>query len=270
MGAIQRFARNERGRDFLVGDIHGAYDLVIDAMKKAGFDPKVDRLFSVGDLIDRGAGSHRAAKFLSMPYVHAVRGNHEDMLLDLYKDGEPQEYVLKIAARFNGFAWWLDTTHTVRQEILDAIRDLPLAIEIETERGTVGLIHADVPPGMDWATFCSRLEVGDERVVRTCLWGRDRVKKSDSSGVAGIGRIFAGHTRQSGIKHLGNIYYVDTSAYAGERDGAGNGHLTMAQIAMKTSSLVAPRAVTSLVDLRDGPVPSALPFGGSSLSLSAR
>ncbi len=67
----------------------------------------MDRLLSVGDLIDRGDGSHRCARFLAQPYVHAVRGNHEDMLLDLYKDGEPVPAVLMFAARSNGFGWWL-------------------------------------------------------------------------------------------------------------------------------------------------------------------
>ncbi len=103
MDMTKKLARNERGCDFVVGDIHGAFDLVLRAMDKARFDPAVDRLLSVGDLIDRGDGSHRCARFLAQPYVHAVRGNHEDMLLDLYKDGEPVPAVLMFAARSNGF-----------------------------------------------------------------------------------------------------------------------------------------------------------------------
>jgi len=62
---VMRLGRNEKGRDFVVGDIHGAFDLVIDAMKAVNFDPEADRLLSVGDLIDRGAGSHRCAAFLT-------------------------------------------------------------------------------------------------------------------------------------------------------------------------------------------------------------
>lgn len=61
----KKFDRNLAGRDFVVGDIHGAYDLVIQGMKAARFNPTCDRLFAVGDLIDRGPGSHRAARFLS-------------------------------------------------------------------------------------------------------------------------------------------------------------------------------------------------------------
>ena len=66
-----------------------------------------DRLFFVGDLIDRGPASERCVEFLSSPSVYAVRGNHEDMLLELYADGAPT---------------------------LTAISSLPYAIEVQTAR----------------------------------------------------------------------------------------------------------------------------------------
>lgn len=52
-----RQARNQAGRDFVIGDVHGAFDEVWKAMKLAGFDRSRDPLFSVGDLVDRGVGS---------------------------------------------------------------------------------------------------------------------------------------------------------------------------------------------------------------------
>lgn len=192
---VMRVGRNAAGRDFVVGDIHGAFDLVLDAMKAVGFDQTRDRLFSVGDLIDRGPGSDRCAAFLSHPWVHAVRGNHEDMLIDLYKDGEPDQAVLEVAAHYNGFEWWLDVSRDQRRLILAAIHRLPLAIEVETDRGSVGLIHAEVPCGMAWKDFLAALEAGDERVTTACLWGRERIRYADDSGVPGIGRLFVGTLR---------------------------------------------------------------------------
>lgn len=38
--AVLRMDRNEAGRDFVIGDVHGAYDLVLMAMAEANFDPK--------------------------------------------------------------------------------------------------------------------------------------------------------------------------------------------------------------------------------------
>ncbi|MCA4078770.1 metallophosphoesterase, partial [Pseudomonas kurunegalensis] len=54
---IKRFAANRAGRDFAVGDIHGHFTRLQAALDSAGFDPAIDRLFSVGDLVDRGPDS---------------------------------------------------------------------------------------------------------------------------------------------------------------------------------------------------------------------
>ena len=51
---IRRFPLNRRGRDLAVGDIHGYFALLQQALNRVGFDPVCDRLFSVGDLTDRG------------------------------------------------------------------------------------------------------------------------------------------------------------------------------------------------------------------------
>jgi hypothetical protein len=37
----------------VIGDVHGAYDSVLNAMAKASFDSKVDRLFSVVEIAQR-------------------------------------------------------------------------------------------------------------------------------------------------------------------------------------------------------------------------
>ncbi len=51
-GAMPRFSRNEIGRDFAVGDIHGCFEHLSRSLKAIDFDEGVDRLFSVGDLVD--------------------------------------------------------------------------------------------------------------------------------------------------------------------------------------------------------------------------
>lgn len=70
--------KNELGRDFVVGDIHGEFSMLEDALQIIGFDPIKDRLLCCGDMIDRGAESHRAFEFLEQPWFFSVKGNHED------------------------------------------------------------------------------------------------------------------------------------------------------------------------------------------------
>ena len=43
---------NRKGRDFIVGDLHGCVDALRYLLREIAFDPASDRLFSVGDLVD--------------------------------------------------------------------------------------------------------------------------------------------------------------------------------------------------------------------------
>lgn len=52
---IETFGVNTIGIDYVLGDIHGRFDLVYENLNNVGFNVETDRLFCVGDLIDRGA-----------------------------------------------------------------------------------------------------------------------------------------------------------------------------------------------------------------------
>lgn len=259
---VLRLPRNEEGRDFVVGDIHGAYDLVVAAMRQVQFDSTRDRIISVGDLVDRGEGSWRCAQFLDQPYVFAVRGNHEDMLLDLYSAGEPPPSALQWAASRNGLGWWLHETPESRKEILARFARLPLVIELDTPRGSVGFIHADIPRGLSWPEFRAAIEADDPDVVLTALWGRTRIQSEDCAGVQGIGRVFVGHTPHwDGLRRYGNVYAVDTGAVFAALGIKPGGRLTFAGVATSTAVLLAP-VPHVLVDVRaDIEAEPTTPFG---------
>ena len=50
-------SRNPKGTDWLCGDLHGQHDALQNALFESGFDSAVDRLFLLGDVIDRGPKS---------------------------------------------------------------------------------------------------------------------------------------------------------------------------------------------------------------------
>ena len=229
---------NLDGRDFVVGDIHGAYDLVLKGLKEIKFDARQDRLFSVGDLVDRGRQSARAQAFLDYKGLHgAVRGNHEQTFLDLYAETpDPDQRVLEMVARLFHMEWWLDVSKDDRSNILKKFAALPVAIEIQTRRGTVGIVHGEVPIGMDWDTFLKRLEKGDVDVYQAALQGRGRIQSNNQSGVVGIDRLFVGHTvRADGPKQYGNVFAIDTGAIFSEQDANPKCGLTIANLLFKTS-----------------------------------
>ena len=77
---VRRHEANLSGRDFVVGDLHGCVDALRYLLREIVFDPACDRLFSVGDLIDRGRHSEQALALLDKPWFFPVLGNHEEAL----------------------------------------------------------------------------------------------------------------------------------------------------------------------------------------------
>lgn len=253
---VKKVPRNQTGRDFVVGDVHGAFDTLKGAMRHAHFDTTKDRLFVVGDLVDRGPGSERVLEFLAQPYVHAIRGNHDDDIANLGLD----ELKLLGSVNWNGMGWISDVSDDRLLAIKDALSRLPIAMEVDTSRGRVGLVHAEVPIGMDWHTFTTRLEAGDVDCINSALTGRDRLQRQNASGVAGIDRLFVGHTIQwDGVHQLGNVYAIDTGAVFREISKE-MGALTMANLICHTSALANHRADPANVIAGDDEIPEA-PFG---------
>ncbi|OLP04662.1 metallophosphoesterase [Rhodoferax antarcticus] len=233
---FKRFKNNNLGVDYVVGDIHGAYDSVLERMEQVKFNKKTDRLFSLGDLIDRGPQSARVLAFLKKPYVHAVLGNHDANFIWL---SVPEIRALG-QVNWNGMGWVSGESDETLLEIQEAFKKLPIAIEVETVRGTVGLVHAGVPNGLEWNEFLMLLSVGNEQIINEALWGRDRVDKGDESGVIGIDRLFVGHSIQwNGPRRLGNVYYIDSGAIFQEL-GSDRGCLNVANLVCQSGILTIP------------------------------
>ena len=76
-----RVRANPRGgRDFVVGDVHGEFDTLEALLAQIEFDRTRDRLFALGDLIDRGPRSLDASAWLEDGRIAlSVRGNHEEL-----------------------------------------------------------------------------------------------------------------------------------------------------------------------------------------------
>ncbi len=82
--SIRKLPSNSSGKDYVVGDLHGCFELLEKLLVAVSFDKTKDRLFSVGDLIDRGPDSLRCLELLFEPWFYAVQGNHELMMLDFF------------------------------------------------------------------------------------------------------------------------------------------------------------------------------------------
>jgi serine/threonine protein phosphatase 1 len=214
---VKHFERNTKGRDFAVGDIHGHFRALETVLEGIGFDRTIDRLFSVGDLVDRGPDSELALEWIDEPWFHAVRGNHEDMAIR-WPSGNMD------AANYaaNGGGWNVSNPRHASLAYSWAFDALPVAIEVETEGGNVGIVHADCPfpacrdfvVSLDDANMSNKMR---KAVFEAALWSRERIQDEDRSGVPDIRALIVGHTPLKKPAVLGNVHYIDTGGWF--RDG---------------------------------------------------
>jgi serine/threonine protein phosphatase 1 len=209
-----QFDPNPLGRDFVVGDLHGMTELLEQELAAARFDGGRDRLFSVGDLVDRGKDSLQAARLLDESWFWAVRGNHEEMLLDVVDHGGSQRVRLW---RLNGGDWglrWGRPTAAAR-EAAQLCRGLPHVITLTHRSGwRVGICHAQCPVD-DWDRIDETER--DERLRGSMLWGRDRICADRPTRVANVDLSVHGHTITPDPLQVENRLYIDTGAYASGR-----------------------------------------------------
>lgn len=132
----QQLPTNTRERDFVIGDLHGCLDLLQIKLERVQFEPAQDRLFSVGDLIDRGPKSLGCLRLLHEPWFFVVRGNHENMLLDYFYE-VVQPYASREAAKafFRNGGRWVQKPHAnerdeLRESLLPRIAALPYVITV--------------------------------------------------------------------------------------------------------------------------------------------
>lgn len=81
---IKIINENVEGRDFVMGDLHGCFDELKLLLVHVNFDPKRDRLFVTGDLIDRGPKPLDCLNLLNQKWFFSIYGNHEAILLEKF------------------------------------------------------------------------------------------------------------------------------------------------------------------------------------------
>ncbi|MCU1762147.1 metallophosphoesterase [Pseudomonas sp. 14P_8.1_Bac3] len=206
---VHSFRANRTGRDFVVGDIHGQFDTLRMLMSQVEFDTDNDRLFAVGDLIDRGAQSEQVVDWLAMSWFHSVRGNHEQMVIDCMVDGGDVQRHMR-----NGGEWFYKLPASTQVKILTVLQGLPVAIELELPNGEqVGIVHAEVDD--DWREGVAALtrlrgKVAFMDAKKTALYSRVKFETQKQTIVKGMHKVFVGHTTVKHVTEMGNTIYMDT------------------------------------------------------------
>jgi serine/threonine protein phosphatase 1 len=206
MEPLQKFKKNSYGNDYVVGDIHGMYDLLFEKLNKVNFVFDTDRLFSVGDLIDRGPDSQKCMDLCYEPWFFAVRGNHEQMMFDavVHKFADGGMWI------GNGGMWYIDECcDDLDVVIQDLSERLPLGIQVETDNGLVGIVHADVYVN-EWEKNFQDIDYNQAQYI---LWSRSRIEgHSHLTEVIGLDRLYVGHSVRKEKVIIDNVHHIDAGS----------------------------------------------------------
>lgn len=249
------FERNTSGRDIIVGDIHGHFSALSKALQAIRFDIQVDRLFALGDLVDRGPESIAALDWLSQPWFHAVLGNHCLSHILHHENVTPQGYdplqqswleQLKEVGIEDD--WVSNCNPTQYSQLTDALKALPVAITLRSDHGAVGLVHAELSLHyQQWGSFVEVIETGDFKALDMwrALWSRHFELRPISTRdeakywVPDVVALFHGHNIPWFRKpfNIANRHYIDTGAFL--RPHCGEGGFTLVDINRPDSPLLA-------------------------------
>ncbi|WP_163832390.1 symmetrical bis(5'-nucleosyl)-tetraphosphatase [Spartinivicinus ruber] len=122
---------------YVIGDIQGCFYQLKCVLKKASFNPAEDKLWVVGDLVNRGPASLETLRYIYNLGDHCkiVLGNHDLHLLAIAHGVHPQ----KKQDTLNDIL-----TAPDRDQLLDWLRHQPLVYYDETNN--VAMVHAGIPP----------------------------------------------------------------------------------------------------------------------------
>ena len=200
----QHFEENLVGEDFVVGDLHGHFSDLVSQLRVAGFDETKDRVFALGDLIDRGPESHRALEFLAKPWFFSIRGNHDQMLLDAHAN--PVESTGPYGGGSSPIKMWMvnggDWARTTllgweNEDEFDLwaseFSQLPHLFSVEHKGKKFGMVHAEMPIN-NFADFAEEIRAQLEeqkdrdnsdfihavKSVEWALWARTYIQKANT------------------------------------------------------------------------------------------
>jgi serine/threonine protein phosphatase 1 len=251
MSKIVRIEKNKIGEDYFVGDIHGCFTLLEIELTKIGFNKSKDRLFALGDLVDRGPDSYLAVEYADEPWFVPLMGNHDAFTYWLARymireeRGEPTKGFAELDCAHavkNGGSWIMMQPASWLQAYVRMVEAMPIAIEYRDEKGKVlaGMVHAELQQDMNWMGLKKLLKVlphdyvfstendDEDPAIESAIWGRSRYKTANKMTLAGkqhsdlqsegIPLVISGHTpvphdKHQGPMRIGNARIIDHGIY---------------------------------------------------------
>lgn len=242
---LKTFKLNKKGRDFIVGDIHGKFSFLMQLLDFVKFDFTADRLFSTGDLIDRGSENEDCLRLLTNPWFNATLGNHELFAIlafhrqidyDLWEQNggrwATRYFQQLVNATFDPAAKFSQDSAEFWYELFPLILDLPMMMTVRL-RGwkKFHVVHAELDPlkfnltdkNLSSSNFIRNAWSNEDTVEalgsfdgawrRNIFDGNHRdIEKLNLS----LSTVYSGHTIQyNNPKRYGPFVCLDTGSFLG-------------------------------------------------------
>ena len=242
---VAHYETNLVGRDFVCGDLHGCYEDLMKALDLLGFNRLIDRLFSVGDLIDRGPDSLQCAALIYEIWFILVPGNHEQLMVASTLDNSSRH---TDCWNDNGGIWHHSEDKTELKQLSELMKDLPLVITVGSGEARFNIVHAElIHTNSDTGRIVGLVtdetidnwlfSVDDEEGM---TWGRTLITNGKAiSQPVNVSKLvqdmdklsltFVGHTPVREVVQVQKQMYIDTGAvFSVKPKSSEQNHLTFA------------------------------------------
>lgn len=210
-------------RVFVVSDIHGCLDILLETLASVRFDVRHDVLIINGDLIDRGSQSLETLSWYSKAngegWCYATLGNHEHMLIEAQDNWGEHSYIYLA----NGGVWFKDLQQADRQHCYDICKTLYSCIEVTLKNGKHMIVHAQYDKGFFVGNYNPENDSYEdyEEQLAHAVWARTSAKCAKNGYVLAqhtnpdYTSIVHGHTPNTSPVVCENLYFIDTGVVYG-------------------------------------------------------
>jgi hypothetical protein len=206
---------NSFGRDLVLTDVNGCYKELIKLTQSIGFCDN-DRLFLLGNSINKGLYSYEVIKFTGKPNVYPIIGSAELLMLVAMLDGAPKgsREILEQQWDVNGGTWRHEMTSGQLAEMHSAISEWPLTITLNAYKN-IGMVHAESPFD-DWNYFKEQ-EI-DYNLLLRATNGRTILQGGRDGLVSGVDFVISGHTQLARPPvYVGKCAYINHGIVIGRK-----------------------------------------------------
>jgi serine/threonine protein phosphatase 1 len=200
----------------VIGDIHGCLNTLKELVDKIKAKFPAIKIYSVGDLVDRGNFSCGVVDYIISENIVFTPGNHDYMFLHYMKD--PSSALGK-AWLYNGYESTMSSYEGKMDKInshLNTIGKAPLFIDHEdcfiSHAGVSSVYKSYLPYYQQDLSELSQILKSNIEDDQGILWTREELLD--------LGKLqIVGHTRRQEIFHSkqNNVLYIDTSVYTGNK-----------------------------------------------------